>query len=199
MAIAVSVARPKLVGTTPLVPDVITKPVIEEASYFEVPICFDNLESTPVALTGVSITSGSPTVTGLAGELANVKVGSILVTAGTTTDFATGTYVTAKPNSTTLTVSTNALTTVGSTTATATLTVDATAAILRITPVGSSTSANMNFTITISRMTGSLATDSNGNGYDEVTYTDGVANSVGTFSINVDTFATAFGLLRAND
>lgn len=198
MAISLSVARPKLVGTTTVSPNLITKPLVEGATYFEFPVCFDNLQSTPVSLTGVNITTGSPTVTGLAAELANVKIGSVLVTAGTTTDFASGTYVTAKPSATTLTVSTNALTTVAGTTATATLTVDATAAIVRLTPTGSTTGSTVNMALSVAVMNGTKATDSNGNGYDEVVFADGTSFSLGSFNVDFDAFATAFGLARTN-
>lgn len=198
MAISISVARPKLVGTTPVSSDIILKPIVENLTNYEIPICYDNLTNTPVELTDISFESGSPTVTGLTPEIANVKVGSILVTEDGTADFASGTYVTAKPTPTTLTLSTNALATKENTTGTTTLTVDATAAILRITPVGSANNANIRFDITASIMSGANATDSNGNGYDEVSYSAGTNRVIGTLTVDFDSFATAFGLNRTN-
>lgn len=196
MSIALTITRPKLVGTVSVSADVIAKPLVENASDFDVPICFDNLSSTPVTLSNISFTSGSPTVTGLADELANVKIGSVLTTAGTTSDFASGTYVSAKPSATTLTVSTNALQTQASTTGSTTLTVDATACIFRIKPVV--VSNGVRFDVTASRFTGALATDSNGNGYDEVTYSQGEVFTLSGITIDFDTFATNFGLARTN-
>lgn len=196
MAIALNVNRPKLVGTVQVSTNVIAKPVTEVSGGFEIPICFDNLASTPVTLSEISFTSGGNTVTGLAPELANVKIGSVLVTAGTTSDFASGTYVTAKPTSTTLTVSTNALQTQVDTTGEATLTVDATACILRAVPVVSGN--NIRLEVSASRFTGSTATDSNGNGYDEVTFAQGDEQTLSSVNINFDTFATNFGLARTN-
>lgn len=196
MSIALTITRPKLVGTVSVSANVIAKPLVENASDFDVPICFDNLTSTPVTLSNISFTSGSPTVTGLAEELANVKIGSVLTTAGTTSDFASGTYVSAKPSATTLTVSTNALQTQANTTGSTTLTVDATACIFRIKPVV--VSNGVRFDVTVSRFTGALATDSNGNGYDEVTYSQGEVFTLSGITIDFDTFATNFGLARTN-
>ena len=196
MAIALNVNRPKLVGTVVVPTNVIAKPVTEVSGGFEIPICFDNLTSTPVTLTEISITSGSPTVTGLSAELANVKVGSVLVTAGTTADFASGTYVTAKPTPTTLTVSTNALQTQEDTTGETTLTVDATACILRVRPIVQST--NVRLEVTAARFSGATATDSNGNGYDEVGYSSGEIQTLSGVTIDFDSFATNFGLARVN-
>jgi hypothetical protein len=198
MAISVNVARPKLVGTTTFSPDIIAKPLVENVTNFEIPICYDNLSNTPVDLTDISFTTGSPTITGLAPELAKVKIGSVIITDEDTTDFASGTYVTAKPTPTTLTVSTNALDTKENTTGEASLTVDATAVILRIIPVGSTNSANIRLDIYASIMSGANATDSNGNGYDEVSYSAGNNRIVGTISLDFDSFATAFGLNRVN-
>lgn len=196
MAISLSVNRPKLVGTVAVSTNVISKPVVENVTDFDIPFCFDNLVSTPVTLSDISFTSGSPTITGLAPELAQVKIGSVILTAGTTSDFAGGTYVTDKPSATTLTVSTNALQTQANTTGTTTLTVDATACIFRIKPVVSGT--NVRFDVNVSRFSGSLATDSNGNGYDEVTYAQGETFTLGGISVDFDTFATNFGLARVN-
>lgn len=196
MPIALSVNRPKLVSTVPVTANVISKAVTENADNFEIPICFDNLQSTPVALTEISFTSGENTITGLSAELAKVKIGSIIVTAGTTSDFASGTYVTAKPSATTLTVSTNALQSQTDTTGTATLTVDATAVIFRIRPVVSN--SGVRFDVSAARFNGGLATDSNGNGYDEVTYSQGEAQALSSVTIDFDTFATNFGLARTN-
>lgn len=196
MPISLSVTRPKLVGTVSVTPDIIAKPLVEGASFYEVPICLDNLTTTPVALSDIDFTTGSPTITGLSAELAKVKIGSIIVTAGGTSDFATGTYVTAKPTPTTLTVSTNALTTLEETTATATLTVDATIGILRVNI--SSVDGNIRISPVCHIMDGSKATDSNGNGYDEVVIGDGSPRVLGSVDINFDSFATNFGLLRTN-
>lgn len=196
MAISLNVNRPKLVGTVTVATNIVAKPVTEVSGGFEVPICFDNLTSTPVTLSEISFNSGEPTVTGIAGELANVKIGSVLVTAGDTADFASGTYVTAKPTSTTLTVSTNALQTQVDTTGETTLTVDATACILRVRPIVSGTSVRLE--VTAARFTGATATDSNGNGYDEVTYSQGEAQTLSGVNIDFDAFATNFGLARVN-
>lgn len=197
MAITINVSRPKLVGTTTVSPDLIAKPLVEGATYFEIPICYDNLTTTPVALSDISITTGSAIVTGLAEEIANVKVGSVLVTAATTTDFASGTYVISK-TTTSLTVSTNALTTTANTTGTATLTVDATAAILRITPVGSDTNSTVRLNLSAAIMNGTNVADGDGNGYDDVAFASGVTNTVGSVSLDFDAFATNFGLARVN-
>lgn len=196
MAIALNVNRPKLVGTVQVSTNVIAKPVTEVSGGFEIPICFDNLASTPVTLSEISFTSGSPTVTGLAPELVNVKIGSVLVTAGTTADFASGTYVTAKPTPTTLTVSTNALQSQEDTTGQATLTVDATACILRVVPVVSGKTVRLE--VNAARFSGATATDSNGNGYDEVTYASGETQTLSGVNIDFDDFATKFGLARVN-
>ncbi len=196
MPIPLNVNRPKLVGTVPVETNIIAKAVIENADNFEIPLCFDNISGTPVTLTDISFNSGSPTVTGLAVELAKVKVGSVLVTAGTTSDFASGTYVTAKPSPTTLTVSTNALQTQTETTGTATLTLDATACILRVKPVVSASGVRFDFSV--ARFDGSLATDSNGNGYDEVAYSAGSPQTLSSITIDFDDFATNIGLARVN-
>lgn len=196
MPISLNVNRPKLVGTVEVSTNVIAKPVTEVSGGFEIPICFDNLTATPVELTEISFTSGGNTVTGLAPEIAKVKIGSVLVTDGTTTDFASGTYVTAKPTATTLTVSTNALQTQADTTGEATLTVDATACILRVRPVVQGT--NVRLEVTAARFSGAGATDSNGNGYDEVVYGAGEAQTLSGVNIDFDTFATNFGLARSN-
>jgi hypothetical protein len=197
MAISLSWARPKLADTVTTASSLIPKTLTEGSTYYEFPLCFDNLVSTPVALTGISFSSGSPTITGTALELANVKIGSTFVTAGDTADFASGTYVTAKPTPTTLTVSTNSLQSGSATTATATLTVDATVAIIRINV--STSGAELLLTPVVAAMSGSNATDPNGNGYDEVTYSN--ASKVSTASavrINLDTFLSNFGKARAN-
>jgi len=197
MAISVSWARPKLVNTVTVASSLINKTLTEGASYYEFPVCIDNLVSTPVSLTGISIPNGSPTLTGTALELANVKVGSIIETAGTTSDLAANTYVTAKPTPTTLTLSTSALQTVTASTATATLTVDATIAICRITVVTSGEYVTL--TPSIAQFTGATATDSNGNGYDEVTYASSTKVSTGAgVKINLDTFLSTFGKVRTN-
>lgn len=196
MAIALNVNRPKLVGTVTVATDIIAKPVTEVSNGFEIPICFDNFTSTPVTLSDISFTTGEATVTGLAGELANVKIGSVLVTAGDTADFTAGTYVTAKPSTTTLTVSTNALQTQANTTGTTTLTIDATACILRVVPTV--TGNNVRLDVTAARFTGTTATDSNGNGYDEVAYSNGEIQTLSGVTIDFDTFATNFGLARTN-
>jgi hypothetical protein len=196
MPISLNVNRPKLVGTVVVPTDVIAKPVTEVSGGFEIPICFDNLASTPVALSDISFTTGGDTVTGLAEELVDVKIGSILVTAGDTADFTAGTYVTAKPTTTTLTVSTNALQTQANTTGTATLTIDATACILRVVPIV--TGNNVRLEVTAARFTGTTATDSNGNGYDEVAYSTGEIQTLSGVTIDFDRFATNFGLERVN-
>jgi hypothetical protein len=197
MAITLNVNRPKLTSTVPVTANVISKAVIENADNFEIPLCFDNISGTPVTLTDISFEGGTPTVIGLAPELAKVKVGSVLVTAGTTSDFASGTYVTAKPSATTLTVSTNALQSQEGTTGTATLTLDATACILRIKPVVSGSSVRFDFSA--SRFDGSLATDSNGNGYDEVAYSNGSPQTLSSITVDFDAFATNIGLVRVNE
>ena len=196
MAITLNVNRPKLATTVPVSTDIISKAVIENVDNFEVPLCFDNISATPVALSDISFTSGEPTITGLEEELADVKVGSVIETAGTTSDFAGGTYVTAKPSATTLTVSTNALQTQANTTGTATLTLDATACILRIKPVVSGTAVRFDFSA--ARFDGTLATDSNGNGYDEVTYANGTPQTLSSITIDFDGFANNIGLARVN-
>lgn len=196
MPISLNVNRPKLSETVTVPISIINKPVVENVTDFDIPICFDNLTTTPVVLSDITFASGSNTITGLSVELAKVKIGSVIVTADTTTDFASGTYVTAKPTPTTLTVSTNSLAAKTNTTGTATLTVDATACIFRIKPVINNTSVR--FDVTVSRFNGSLATDSNGNGYDEVTYSQGETFSLSGINIDFDTFATNFGLARVN-
>lgn len=198
MAISINVSRPKLVGTTVETPIITAKPIVESGNSFEIPICYDNLTTTPVILSDVSIETGSSTVTGLEEELSDVKIGSVFVTADDTTDFAAGTYVIAKPSPTTITLSTSSLTTKANTVATTTLTVDATALILRITPVGSSTTSQIRFNMTASVMTGNNAIDPNGNGYDEVTYEDGDSRIAGAVVVDFDNFATSFGLQRTN-
>ena len=194
MAISLTTTRPLLVSTSEVNTSVIAKAVVESGSTFAVPICLDNLSTDAVNLTGLSFTSGSPTVTGTANQLANVKIGSVLITTNGTSDFASGTYVTAKPTSTTLTVSTNALQNGSNVSATADLTVDATVGILRVNvePSGS----NVKFTVSMATFDGTKATDSNGNGYDEVAYADGIATNIGTVTVNLDTFLTNFGVAR---
>ena len=196
MPIAITAERSKLDPTVDVSVSVIAKPIVEGADYFEVSICADNLQGTAVTLTDISITSGSPTVTGLAPELANVKIGSVLTTAGTTSDFAGGTYVTAKPTATTLTVSTNALRTQANITGSAQLTVDATLAIVRLHI--SSTGENIRITPKVARMDGTKSKDANGNGVDDVAYTDGVELNMGVVTLDYDTFAQNFGLARTN-
>lgn len=196
MAISLSVTRPKLVGTVSVTPDIIAKPLVEGATFYEVPICLDNLTTTPVVLSDIDFTTGSPTITGLSTELINVKIGSVITTDGGLTDFAAGTYVTAKPTPTTLTVSTNALTTEEATTASTTLTVDATIGILRINIT--SIDGNIRLSPVCHVMDGTKALDSNGNGYDEVVIGDGSPRTLGSVDINFDTFANNFGLARTN-
>ena len=192
--------RSKLNGTVENTNTIIAKTPVEGSNYFDIPICIDNYASTPVNLTGVSITSGSPTVTGTANQLANVKVGSIIVTAAGESDFAANTYVTAKPTTTTLTVSTNALQNQASTTATTTLTVDATLAVVRvyIEPNGTD---KVVIKPNVARFTGATATDPNGNGYDEVGYASASSSQItlgNATTINLDEFSTNFGKARTN-
>lgn len=196
MAIAISPERDKLVTTLPSPVSVIAKPIVENADNFEIAICADDLATTPVALSAVTFTTGSPTVTGIAEELADVKIGSIFTSAGTTSDFAAGTYVTAKPSATTLTLSTNALQDQTDTTASTQLTVDATLAIVRI--LISTSGSNIRIEPRVARFDGTKAFDSNGNGVDDVVYADGLNSSLGILTIDYDTYAENFGLARTN-
>lgn len=196
MAIAITPTRTKLVTTLPSPVSVIAKPLVENADNFEIAICADNLATTPVALSAVTFTTGSPTVTGIAGELADVKIGSIFTSAGTTSDFAAGTYVTAKPSATTLTLSTNALQDQTDTTASTQLTVDATLAIIRI--FVSTSGENIRISPKVAKFDGTKAFDANGNGVDDVVYADGLELSMGIMSLDYDTYAENFGLARTN-
>ena len=198
MAVTQSWNRSKLNGVISNSTDIILKTPIEGSSYYDIPICLDNYSSTPVSLTGLSWSNGGNTITGTSNQLANVKVGSVIVTNGGTSDFASGTYVTAKPSSTTLTVSTNALKAGSSATATTTLTIDATIGILRLT-LSSNEDNKIKISASFGRFNGSNATDSNGNGYDEVTYSNAqVTESLGYVNIDLDSFSTTFGKLRTN-
>lgn len=198
MAISQVWDRSKLNGVVENTTDIIVKTPVEGATYYDVPICLDDYSSTAVSLTGLSWSNGSPTVTGTALQLANVKIGSVFVGANDTSDFASGTYVTAKPTATTLTLSTNSLQAGTATTATTTLTVDATVAILRVT-IGSTANDKLKLTTSIGVFNGSTATDSNGNGYDEVVYANAQNKlSLGVTEINLDTFSTNFGKLRTD-
>lgn len=195
MAIALTTTRPLAVSTSNVTTSIITKAVTESGATFNIPICLDNVVADEVELTGLSITSGSPTVTGTALELANVKIGSVLETSRTTSDFAANTYVTAKPTATTLTVSTNALQSGSALTGTANLTVDATIGILRVTVDANGSNARL--ALSMSVMDGTKAIDANGNGYDDAAYSDGLATNLGTINVNLDTFLTNFGKARA--
>jgi hypothetical protein len=196
MAISVTATRPKAASTVNVTVSAIAKATTESGSDFLIPICLDNLAADTVSLTGLSFTSGSPTITGNAVQLANVKVGSVITTSGTTSDFASGTYVTAKPTSTTLTVSTNALRTQSNIAADAVLTVDATIAILKVNVDDSGN--NIRLSISAAIMDGTKAYDANGNGYDDVAYSDGTNLSIGNINFNLDTFLTNFGKARVN-
>jgi hypothetical protein len=197
MGVSLTVSRPKATTTTSSTPVIIAKPLAEISGGFEFPICVDNFTADEVDLTGLSFSTGSPAVTGTANQLANVKIGSLLVTANGEADFAADTFVTAKPNPTTLTVSSNALQNGSGVAATATLTaVDATLAIVRVNV--SASGGNIVLSTSYSKMNGTKVLDADGDHYDEVVWADGTATSSASVAIDFDSFASNIGSARTN-
>ena len=66
----------------------------------------------------------------------------------------------------------------------------------KIKPVVSGTAVRFDFSA--ARFDGTLATDSNGNGYDEVTYANGTPQTLSSITIDFDGFANNIGLARVN-
>jgi len=198
MAISIPFSRPKLATTVTVSPSLESKTVSESSGSFRLPICLDSIVQDTVTLTGLSYTSGAATVTAASSTmLTNVKLGDEIVMVNGS-DFTSGAYVIAKPTSTTLTMSANASATRSATTGTVQAqTLDATVYIAELT--NTIAGSNLNVAVKIYTMDGTKVYDSDDTGaYDGAVVGDGTAVSLGSVSINLDTFYTNARIARTN-
>jgi hypothetical protein len=195
--ISIDFNRTKLVTTVPVTSSLEIKPAVESGNNIRVPVVINDFEQDPIALTGLSWTTGDPTVTGTTGSFANVRVGDTFVgSGGAGVDFADPAIVTAKTG-TTLTLDSNALTTETATTGTITSnTMDATVYILELTNTVSG--AVLSVQAKLYTMDGTKVADIDNDGYDELTITDGSQVALGGASINLDQFYTNARKARTN-
>lgn len=199
MAIAIAFNRPKLNTTLTVNESLETKTVSESSNKFRLPVCIDTVTQDSIALTGLSWTTGSDVVTGSEGAFSAVRLGDVFIgSGGDGVDFASDTYVIAKPSTTTIQLSTNALTTESATTGTiAAKIIDATVYIVETT--NAINGSNLNVTVKIFTMDGTKVFDSaNSTDYDNATVTDGTEVTLGSATINLDTFFSSARVARTD-